>query len=253
MVRYTNYADLEVFEGELTRHHYPWHFHPCYTIVLVGTGSILYELKDRCIRVGPSEVLVIGPYQVHRNSIERPTRYQALFLPTAHVEQLGPLPLRTGKVEHPQVMDRTVQLLHRLRTDPGSAASAKAIRGYCRFLYPTRSEHGDEEGAALRPPPPMDLAKRIDDLAQDAHVSPFHFQRKFKKEHGLTIGQLKQQAASVKAKALLEEGRSPIDTAYEVGYFDQSHFIKYFKRMWATTPGRFFKAHFFTIPVLWLL
>jgi AraC-like DNA-binding protein len=73
-------------------------------------------------------------------------------------------------------------------------------------------------------------------------LSKFHFQRSFKKKHGLTIGQLKRQANSEKAKALLERGGAPLDVAHEVGYFDQSHFIKYFKRMWAITPDRFSKG-----------
>ena len=64
----------------------------------------------------------------------------------------------------------------------------------------------------------------------------FHFQRIFKNQFGLTIGQLKQQEKTLLAKTLLENGKLSTDVAYEVGFFDQSHFIKYFKKMWATTP-----------------
>ena len=52
----------------------------------------------------------------------------------------------------------------------------------------------------------------------------------------MTIGQLKQQERTIKAKTLIESGKLSTDVAYELGFFDQSHFIKYFKKMWATTP-----------------
>ena len=41
---------------------------------------------------------------------------------------------------------------------------------------------------------------------------------------------------TIKEKNLLENGKLSTDVAYELGFFDQSHFIKYFKKMWATTP-----------------
>jgi len=55
----------------------------------------------------------------------------------------------------------------------------------------------------------------------------------------LTIGQLKQQEKTTKAKALLENGKLSTDVAHQLGFFDQSHFIKYFKKMWAITPKNF--------------
>ncbi|MBK8392256.1 MAG: helix-turn-helix transcriptional regulator [Saprospiraceae bacterium] len=71
----------------------------------------------------------------------------------------------------------------------------------------------------------------ITELAEKAHLSKFHFQRIFKNRFGLTIGQLKQQEKTLLAKTLLENGKLPTDVAYEAGFFDQSHFIKYFKKM----------------------
>jgi AraC-like DNA-binding protein len=87
--------------------------------------------------------------------------------------------------------------------------------------------------------PNLNYDLSINELAQEAHLSKFHFQRKFKKKYGLTIGQLKQQEKTIKAKTLLENGELSTDAAYELGFFDQSHFIKYFKKMWATTPKNF--------------
>lgn len=82
----------------------------------------------------------------------------------------------------------------------------------------------------------LEYTSTVNSLSQNAHLSKFHFQRKFKKIHGLTIGQLKQQQKTIEAKSLLETGLKSTDVAYKLGYFDQSHFIKYFKKMWAVLP-----------------
>ncbi|MBK8055650.1 MAG: AraC family ligand binding domain-containing protein [Saprospiraceae bacterium] len=51
MVNYKKYLDIETFEGEISKHEYPWHFHDSYTFVIVEKGSIIYELKDKSILV----------------------------------------------------------------------------------------------------------------------------------------------------------------------------------------------------------
>ena len=42
-----------------------------------------------------------------------------------------------------------------------------------------------------------------------------------------------------KAKALLGQGRSLVDAAYETGFVDQSHLSKHFKRTFGFTPGQY--------------
>ncbi|MBL7914909.1 MAG: helix-turn-helix domain-containing protein [Bacteroidia bacterium] len=51
--------------------------------------------------------------------------------------------------------------------------------------------------------------------------------------------QLKLQEKTNKAKDLLQNGRLSTEVVYELGFFDQSHFIKYFKKMWTITPKKF--------------
>ena len=70
----------EIFEGEISKHEYPWHFHNCYTVVLVESGSINYEFRDINLSVDKEEVLIIEPNAIHRNTISQPTVYKALFL-----------------------------------------------------------------------------------------------------------------------------------------------------------------------------
>jgi AraC-like DNA-binding protein len=106
-------------------------------------------------------------------------------------------------------------------------------------LCQPKTEKISEIKASINSIPELISDLTIDELAKEANLSKFHFQRKFKKEFGLTIGQLKQQEKTIKAKNLLEKGNQSTDVAYELGFFDQSHFIKYFKKMWAVTPKNY--------------
>jgi len=114
MVRYKKYSDIEVFEGKITNHQYPWHFHHCYTIIIVESGSIIYEFKDKSIKVDEFEVLIIEPFVVHRNIISQLTKYKAIFLPNDYFETERQNKIMTRIVNHPFIADIMVGLLNKI-------------------------------------------------------------------------------------------------------------------------------------------
>ena len=85
LVSYKKYFDMEVFEGMISKHQYPWHFHNCYTIILVEMGSVNYELQDHKVEVGKNEVLILEPFFIHRNIIAQLTSYKAIFIPNEYL------------------------------------------------------------------------------------------------------------------------------------------------------------------------
>jgi AraC-like DNA-binding protein len=236
MVNYKKYLDIEIFEGEISKHEYPWHFHNCYTIIMVSTGSIFYEFQDKSIILDETEILILAPFQVHRNIISQHTIYKAIFVPTEYFECQGQFTMMTQIVNQPNVVDRIVNIFHNIDLNPGKEEIKAVIWGLCEMLIPLQIENDNLSISQSRILPKIEHDLNINELAAEAHLSKFHFQRKFKKKHGLTVGQLKQQEKTIKAKTLLEDGKLSTDVAYELGFFDQSHFIKYFKKMWAITP-----------------
>jgi AraC family transcriptional regulator len=87
----------------------------------------------------------------------------------------------------------------------------------------------------------LDAELSLDHLAAVAHVSPYHFARLFKHSTGLPPHQYVIARRIERAKELLRErDRLPLaEVATEVGFADQSHFTRHFKRLVGVTPRRF--------------
>lgn len=78
----------------------------------------------------------------------------------------------------------------------------------------------------------------IDALAEQAHLSPFHFARAFKSATGTAPHRYLIERRIGRAKALLAEGRLPLAAISDIcGFSSQSHLTRWFKRIVGTTPG----------------
>ena len=239
MVSYKKYFDIEVFDGKLSKHQYPWHFHNGYTIILVEKGLITYELSNQKIEIETNDVLIIEPFLIHQNKIAQPTKYKAIFIPTEYLTTRAKHKIPTQIIRLPQMVDCFNNLLHQIKLNEHHQGLHASLHEFQAFIQELPERNLIVSSAQHNSISDIDYDLTINELSEKAHLSKFHFQRKFKQYNGLTVGQLKQQAKTIKAKLLLENGRLSTDVAYELGFFDQSHFIKYFKKMWATTPKKF--------------
>jgi AraC family transcriptional regulator len=81
----------------------------------------------------------------------------------------------------------------------------------------------------------------LQDFAAQAHLSPYHFARQFKASTGFSPHQFLLKIRIQKAQQLLAANRSVTQTAFETGFYDQSHFIHAFKRVTGLTPTGFLR------------
>jgi len=78
------------------------------------------------------------------------------------------------------------------------------------------------------------------ELAALAGISPHYFTRLFRQSTGVTPHQYLIRCRIERAQALLREGRLTIgQIAQEVGFADQSHFTRHFRRAVGVAPARF--------------
>ena len=80
----------------------------------------------------------------------------------------------------------------------------------------------------------------LEDVARDVGLSVYRLSHLVKAHTGRTVLQHVQQVRIRRAQHLLTRtDRTCTDIAYEVGYHDQSYFIRHFKRVTGTTPTRY--------------
>lgn len=85
--------------------------------------------------------------------------------------------------------------------------------------------------------------RSLADWANLVHTSPRTLTRLFIKETGLTFTSWKQRLYVKEALALLAEGHSIIQVAFELGYSNQGAFTQMFRRVTGYLPSDFNKHH----------
>jgi AraC-like DNA-binding protein len=82
----------------------------------------------------------------------------------------------------------------------------------------------------------------LTDLAEVAGLSRYHLSRIFRKAVGVSPYAYFEQIRVARAREMLHDGLPVAVAAFGVGYADQSHFTRHFKRRFAVTPGQYARA-----------
>lgn len=73
-------------------------------------------------------------------------------------------------------------------------------------------------------------------FAAEIYVSKYHYIRKFKEIAGITPHKFQIQNRIRKSQKLLLNQNSIADVSIIIGFYDQSHFDKYFKKIVGVSP-----------------
>jgi AraC family transcriptional regulator len=87
----------------------------------------------------------------------------------------------------------------------------------------------------------LEAGPTLEQMAAIAGLSPYHFARQFKTATGLPPHQFVIARRVERAKELLQRrgGLNLAAVAARVGFADEGHFVRHFKRLVGVTPGRF--------------
>lgn len=238
--------------------------------VLCGCPSIdtswVYRGKQRSLHDGMTAFM--EPGEMHRVvSKSRPSRFGALFIDEDQMlrcaEELGvhrrphfgcaetanPLVLRdlmrfseslqqgadTLKLQErfSAVMHRAMNFFESKPEEISSAGMNTDSLGRAREFL---EEHRNE-------------SVTLDQLAAVAAMSRFHLARRFTQEFGISPHACLIQMRVKNACMLLREGMSCVDVAPFLGFADQSHFTRHFKRVMGVTPGQYAHAKISSLPL----
>ena len=244
----------EVFHAYFPDHAYPLHTHDTWTLLIVDTGAVRYDLDRHEHGALRSLVTLLPPHVPHdgRPVDELGFRKRVLYLDEATLDTS-----RIGSaVDHPGWADRPlrrqIDLLHEALAHPGETLEAESRLALIRERLTTHLAAADPPVVRREPSLAHRFRTLIDDrvttgisLAEAATAlgaAETHLVRTFTREHGIAPHQYLTGRRLDLARHLLLAGRSAADTAAEVGFYDQAHLTRHFTRLLGVPPARFAQA-----------
>lgn len=237
-------------------HTFPSHAHRSFSLGLVEKGRRLIHANGETVSISAGEGFVLNPQQSHRCQVVGPEEhaYWVVSIQPAHLHSLYTQATgRSGFPRFRQVRLADVPLLARLAAWlEAPSAGEEALNSLLRDLVVGHAQEG------VTPPPACphivestrqqleahsEASISLHELAETAHLSPFYLTRIFRRATGVPPYTYLLQSRIKKSLEVLRQTGSIVLTAQELGFADQSHFTRVFKREVGITPGRFLDLH----------
>jgi AraC-like DNA-binding protein len=235
-----------------------WHsFNERYAFVACrkAAANVRYRGRDQSVLDGT--LMVREPGEAHASTtVSKPADFMVLY------------------VEAPLIADAALELGHRgiLHFEPVPLSDAKLFALFWRLCSSIENGHDDREQQYLftmaltelarhseRPPRVMTLRSgklavarakaylrercsesvSLHELGHVSGLSRFGLAHAFTKEVGLSPHAYQLHVRVERARSLLKQGVSPAIVATTMGFADQSHFTRHFKRILQVTPSRY--------------
>ena len=242
----------EVLHAHFTEHAYPAHTHALWTVLLVDTGGVSYALDRRPHDAGPRSLTLLPPDVPHDGRAVVATGFdkRVLYLD----DRWLPRGLVGAAVATPTLDDdelrRAVARLHRLLAAPGDELEAESLLALVSERMVGHLDRSTEPARAGREPVLARRARQLLDhdltdvptlgsLARDLDVHPTQLIRAFGREHGIAPHRYVTGRRIDRARRLLLDGMAPAEVAVTVGFYDQAHLTRHFRRTLGVTPAVF--------------
>lgn len=252
---------VEVWAGNWrTRGNVP-HTHDCYQFHLTRRNSGTFTFRDtRCLLTNGC-VIAVQPGEIHsaKPKTGRGWEFETFYVPVEAMleaaasltERFEPLPFFPHNVIKNAALAQLFHGLHHALTRPSLRLEREAL--YQQLLTTFLLSHAEQpltpriprrEHGAVRlvreyleenPADNISLAT----LSQLAGLNAFYLSRVFKRETGLPPHAYQIRSRVGRATKLLREGRTVAEIVVDLGFADQSHLIRHFKRHIGMTPQEY--------------
>jgi AraC-like DNA-binding protein len=257
--------DLAVLSAQYVAQVFPRHTHETFSIGVNENATTAFFCRGS-LRIAPAgTITIVNPGEVHTGqAIDHNTWTYRCFYPScALLERVasnvfggasGPPFFLDPVVDDPELACLLVEVHRRIEAEPQvTDRDCGLIDAFGQLV----ARHAQPSGP--RPPvqterPAVRCAREyievnykrnvsLASLAEAVGISRFHLLRVFRLETGLTPGEYQTQVRIEQAKQLLAQGIRISFVASEVGFADQSHLTRRFKRWVGVTPGHYLRYH----------
>lgn len=247
---------IEAYRFEKILHPFPNHFHDHYVVGFIREGKRKMSCGNKQYELEPGDITLFNPGQNHaclpvsdltmnyyglninplvmEKLVEEitgtaylPSFTQPLISDTelhCHIYHINEMIMEgSEEFEKEELLLCLISLLIEKYSQPFSEEMTECldeIESACRFIEDNYAAH-----------------MTLDDICKAAALSKSTLLRAFTRTKGITPYRYLETIRINRAKELLEQGVSPIDTAIQTGFSDQSHFNRFFRLFIGVTPG----------------
>lgn len=254
-------SNVELLHARYVTHVFARHAHDEFAIGVIERGAETFEYRHAWHIAPAGSVVLINPGEVHTGQALSPTgwTYRMLY-PEVEVMQAAAAQITEKSATIPffsQAVVEDAATAHLiLKLHYASQEGSNQLERQSRLLWtlgqlisrhaenrPLLRETGHEHEAVWRVRDYLESCYNqnisLEELAQIANLSQFHFLRVFRRQIGLPPHSYLTQVRVQRAKRLLAAGWPIAFVASETGFVDQSHLTRHFKRLVGVTPGQY--------------
>lgn len=260
--RAEEFDNLELLHATYVTHTFDKHYHEEYVVGVVVRSQYSFFCVNQSVLAGKGQIILINPGDIHSGYAinEIGWTYRALYPTISIMRQIAyevtgkfwDFPYFPHAIVNDAETARQIVKLHQmleysnfrlerdthLHTTLGALITRHAVNRPRTQLYTRDTRAAVKRVREFLETCYMDNPS-LDQLAQIAHLSPYHLVRVFRQETGLPPHTYLTQVRIWHAKQQLQAGEPIAEVAAATGFSDQSHLTKRFKRIVGVTPGQF--------------
>ena len=237
---------------------YTHHVHEGFNIDFIQSGVFEYRIGVRTLIAHPGSTVWIDRHEVHEAScLTQKPMVRSLLVSEHFVISLAmKLKMKkVGRLIHPVIRDEQlsaqIECIHRIAEAPfdkleinsllTNAVSDILLRDSSFETSPTTENDAHAAVSKVKEYLLAHYEQNISlrDLAEIVDLNPSYLIRVFRNHVGVPPYEFLTQIRMARARNLLSAGMSPANVAATVGFADQSHLTRMFKRSTGMTPGSY--------------
>lgn len=242
------------------------HLHRNFSLGAIECGEVVFHASGEEYLLRPGMLAIIKPEVIHFcNTTSKSARsFYMLHLDPEWVQNLLQSiwqsetfpPIATSHLNNIDLFKKYCEAMHRIMSNDIYLIEKEHILTEIvgEILHAAQAAKKEDTTTTNKLSLDIKKAKRLltDNLGEDITLNqiafalktnPYTLIRKFKNATGTTPHAFRMNCRIEQARILLQRGNDIADTAYECGFFDQSHLHRHFKAMTTVTPQNY-KANF---------
>jgi AraC-like DNA-binding protein len=255
------FNNLELLRATYITHTFAPHMHEGYALGVIDVGAEQFLYRRSNYLAPQGSIVVIHPGEMHTGSAGTAYgwAYRMLY-PDSSLLQRAASELAgrergipffpSGVVDDPALATLFSQLHTTLEHSPSTLErESRMLWTFAQLIL----RHAENRPILRSASPERSAVQKVrayledhytenvslEELAAFVNLSPFHLLRVFRDTVGLPPHSYLTQVRVTHAKHLLLTSMSPAQVALTVGFTDQSHLTKHFKRIVGVTPGQY--------------